>query len=73
MRKAPTNCQVEPPYPIDRMANHAVSFSIRFPDMVGHLKHPDCQAEEPHLIADCGVYHPPVSEKGNKNEHGNPD
>lgn len=53
-REAPRNCQVEPSYP---GAEHVVCFSIRFPDMTGHLPHPDCDGEPSgHLISECGVF-----------------
>jgi hypothetical protein len=55
-RRTPTNLSAEPPYP---GAEHVVMLSIRFPDWTGHLAHPDCPREEPHPVAECGVYFPP--------------
>ena len=51
-RNVPTNLQSEPPYP----GLHCVAFSIRFPDMTGHMKSKRCSREEPHPISECGEF-----------------
>lgn len=49
MRPKQTDCQIEPSFP-----DHAtVLFSIRFPDLVGHLPTLRCSIQEPHHIDDC--------------------
>ena len=50
--RVPTNCQQEPGYPRHR----TVVFSIRYPDMTGHLPSRRCKIKGPHLIAECGEY-----------------
>jgi hypothetical protein len=60
-RETPTNCQQEPPYP---GAEHVVLMSLRFPDTTAHWPHTDCDIQEPHLIAECGVF----GVKGGKGE-----
>ena len=52
-RPVPVNCSAEPPYP---GAEDVVTFSIRYPDMTAHQRHPDCKIEWPHLISECGVF-----------------
>lgn len=52
-REKPRDCSVEPPYP---GAEHMVTFSVRAPEMAGHLKHVDCAEEYPHLISECRMF-----------------
>lgn len=54
-RAKPTNCQVEPPYPL-ASEEHVVVFSIRAPDDIAHRAHADCREEYPHSITDCGMF-----------------
>jgi hypothetical protein len=57
-RSKPQNLQAEPAYPgIDGM----VLLSMRFPDWTGHLKHAECEIEEPHKTEDCGLWKEPKS------------
>jgi len=52
-RQVPINLDVEPSYPgIDGM----VILSIRNPELTGHLKHKECDIEEPHKIEECGLW-----------------
>ena len=39
-----------------------VTCCLSNPDMVTHLKHKDCQREEPHKWDECGVVHPPTAD-----------
>ncbi len=53
----PKNLQAEPAYPIDGM----VMLSMRDPEWTGHLKHAECEIEEPHKIDSCGLWKPKAS------------
>lgn len=52
VRPKQRDCQFEPPYP----DHDTVLFSIRFPEMVGHLASARCPIEEPHRIEECGEF-----------------
>lgn len=32
-----------------------VTFSVRLPELVGHIAQPGCQEERPHLWVECGL------------------
>lgn len=49
-RSAPTNAQIEPPFP----AHTTVLTSIRNPSMVAHRSSWLCEVEGPHPIGECG-------------------
>ena len=51
-RSEPTDLICEPPYPDHK----TVLFSVRFPDMTGHLATARCPIEEPHLISECAEF-----------------
>lgn len=49
------DCQHEPAYyGLDRPDR--VIFSIRFPELTCHLPNPLCAIQEPHLVAECGIW-----------------
>jgi hypothetical protein len=49
-RPAPTNAQIEPPFP----AHTTVLTSIRNPSMVAHRASWICEVEGPHPMSECG-------------------
>lgn len=51
-RPRQTDCQSEPGYP----GADTIVFSLRYPDLTCHLPHPECEIQEPHLIAECGRF-----------------
>lgn len=51
----PKNLDCEPAYP----GFETVMLSLRNPDLTAHLKHQDCEIEEPHYIASCGIFTKP--------------
>ena len=53
----PKDLQAEPAYPIDGM----VMLSMRDPKWTGHLKHDECEIEEPHKTESCGLWKPKAS------------
>ena len=53
----PKDLQAEPAYPIDGM----VMLSMRDPEWTGHLKHDECEIEEPHKTESCGLWKPKAS------------
>lgn len=55
VRLTATNLQHEPPTGY----MDEVVFSLRDPEMTVHFEHPDCCRDDPHPIAECGVWHPP--------------
>lgn len=52
----PADCQHEPAYP----AGEGVTCSIRDPDRVAHGPTDRCAIGNPHAIAECGEFEPPV-------------
>ena len=59
MERRPKNLMAEPPYP-----DHpdTVMLSMSHPDWTGHLKHVECEIEEPHRIEHCGLWRNTMSE-----------
>lgn len=54
MRERPLqqNCQIEPSYP----DHETVIASIRDPELTCHLPQERCTIQEPHRIAECGLW-----------------